>query len=651
MLQLETIGRTVAGQHLFRGVTWTIHPGERIGMVGANGSGKSTLLRIIAGRDEPDEGKLHSRTGLRVAYLPQEVEAENSGESSVLETVLAGADDVRRLGRELTALEERMHATSTAGSSAQELALLSESYGEKRALFEWFGGDEMETRARIVLSGLGFSLQETQAPLKTFSGGWRMRALMGRMLLSGADLLLLDEPTNHLDLDALAWLETQLSQSPAAVIVVSHDRVFLDQVVTKVAHLSRERLRLWPGNYSAWVARRAAERDELASRATKLQREEARLEAFVERFRAKATKAAQAQDRARVLEGVREERAQISLERDRHFRLRLPDPPPCADPIVMLEQVEKRYGEKVVISGVNLSLRRGDRLAVMGPNGAGKTTLLRLIAGDIYPERGRRLLGTGLTLGRFAQHQLEAMDPDRTVMEESMHGAPGKKPEEVRRALGSMGIGDVHIDRRIRSLSGGERSRVALARLLLNPAALLLLDEPTNHLDLPMREALEQGIAAWPGTLLVVSHDRAFLDLVTNGTLAVDGGVVERIAPGWQAFLQWRNARNQIVDSTPDTDASSAERSRDSKRARAEAIQERSRRLKPLKQELIELEQRIHADEERLRAIDDLFADPAVAADGERMRSLVRERDQISAAMPASYSRWEALSLAIEELS
>ncbi len=651
MLQLETIGRTVAGQHLFRGVTWTIHPGERVGLVGANGSGKSTLLRIIAGRDEPDEGKLHSRAGLRVAYLPQEVEAETSVESTVIETVLAGAEDVRRLGRELAALEERMHAASVADSSSRELALISESYGEKRALFEWFGGDELETRARIVLSGLGFSTEETHAPLKTFSGGWRMRALMGRMLLSGADLLLLDEPTNHLDLDALAWLETQLSQSPAAVIVVSHDRVFLDQVVTKVAHLSRERLRLWPGNYSAWVTRRAEERDGLASRSEKLVREEARLAAFVERFRAKATKAAQAQDRARMLEGVREERAQISMERDRNWRLKIPDPPACGDPVVMLEKVEKRYGDKVVITGVDLSLRRGDRLAVMGPNGAGKTTLLRIIAGDVYPERGRRLLGTGLTLGRFAQHQLEAMDPDRTVMEESMHGAPGKKPEEVRRALGSMGIGDVHIERRVRSLSGGERSRVALARLLLNPAALLLLDEPTNHLDLPMREALEQGIAAWPGTLLVVSHDRAFLDRVTTGTLAVEGGVVERIAPGWQAFLEWRARRHQASDLGPDSDAISAERSRDSKRARAEAIQERSRRLKPLKLELAETENLIHVSEERLRVIDVLFADPSVAADGERMRALVKERDQLSASLAQSYTRWEALSLAVEELS
>jgi ATP-binding cassette subfamily F protein 3 len=317
----------------------------------------------------------------------------------------------------------------------------------------------------------------------------------------------------------------------------------------------------------------------------------------------------------------------------------------------MLEKVEKRYGDKVVITGVDLSLRRGDRLAVMGSNGAGKTTLLRIIAGDVYPERGRRLLGTGLTLGRFAQHQLEAMDPDRTVMEESMHGAPGKKPEEVRRALGSMGIGDVHIERRVRSLSGGERSRVALARLLLNPAALLLLDEPTNHLDLPMREALEQGIAAWPGTLLVVSHDRAFLDRVTTGTLAVEGGVVERIAPGWQAFLEWRGRRHQTSDSVLDSDAISAERSRDSKRARAEAIQERSRRLKPLKLELAETENLIHVSEERLRVIDELFADPTVAADGERMRALVKERDQLSASLAQSYTRWEALSLAVEELS
>jgi ATP-binding cassette subfamily F protein 3 len=481
-----------------------------------------------------------------------------------------------------------------------------------------------------------------------------MRALMGRMLLSGAEVLLLDEPTNHLDLDALAWLEAQLGRTPAAVIVVSHDRVFLDRVVNRIAHLSRERIRIWPGNYSAWSARRAAERAADGERERKLAAEETRLQEFVDRFRYKATKAAQAQERLKLLEGVQAERAAITLEHDRSWRLALAEPPASGDPVVQLHGVEKRFGDKCVLHGVDLTLRRGERLAVMGANGAGKTTLLRLIGGELFPERGRRLLGSGVTIGRFAQHQLEAMEPDRTVLEEALATAPGKRPEQVRQALGALGIGNVHVERRIRSLSGGERARVALARLVLNPSVVLLLDEPTNHLDLTMREALESGLAAWPGTLLVVSHDRAFLSAVTHGTLAVEAGLVERIAPGWESFLAWRASRRAAAPSAASDQAAggaSAANEREARRQRAEAVQQRSRRLRPLKAELDQVERQIHDDEARQRTIDDQFADPAVSSDGERMRALVAERAAISTRLPTLYSRWEQLSVEIESLS
>jgi ATP-binding cassette subfamily F protein 3 len=643
MLQLEGIGRTVAGQHLFRNVTWTLHPGDRVGLVGANGSGKSSLLRILARCDEPDEGKLHIRSGLRTAYLPQEIEAEISDALTVLQTVLAGAEEVRQLGRELAALEQRIPEVE-----GGELERLTQAYGEKRALFEWFGGDQLETRAKIVCGGLGFRPEEFDQPLKVFSGGWRMRAVIGRMLLSGADLLLLDEPTNHLDLDALAWLESELASTPAALIIVSHDRVFLDRVVTRIAELSRERVRVTPGGYSAWARRRALENEQAVARARRLQSEADRLERFVDRFRAKATKATQAQDRARMLEQVKEQQSEIEVERARTFRVQFPKPPDCGDPLVVLEGVEKRYGEQVVLRAIDLVIRQGERLALMGANGAGKTTLLRLIAGDLFAERGRRLIGTGVTIGRFAQHQLETMDPNKTCFDEALSTASGSKPEEVRRALGAMGIGELHVARRVRTLSGGERARMALARLLLNPSALLLLDEPTNHLDLPMREALEDGLAGWPGTLLVVSHDRAFLARVTTGTLAVADARVERIEPGWDAFLAWRAARQRGGAASR---SEQGERRRDDKRARAEAIQERSRRLRPLQAELQQVEAAIEADERRRTAIDDQFSNPATTSDGERMKQLVAEREQICARLPKLYSRWEQLGEEIGRIS
>ncbi|MBP7146835.1 MAG: ABC-F family ATP-binding cassette domain-containing protein [Acidobacteria bacterium] len=647
MLTLDGVGRTVAGRTLFRQVNWTVHAGERVGLVGPNGSGKTTLLRILAGFDEPDEGQRVARSGLRAAYLPQEVEAELSGEATILEAALAAADDVRALGAELEHLAERMaHATH----DPELLDRLSHEYGERRALFEWAGGDALESRARTVLGGLGFGLEEMERPVRTFSGGWRMRALMARLLLSGADVLLLDEPTNHLDLDALAWLENHLASSPAALVVVSHDRVFLDRVATRIADIAGERLRITKGGYTKWLAAVRSGQEQAQRRLEQLEDEARRLEQFVERFHAKATKAAQARDRARMLEDVREEQSRIRVEVQRAWRLRWPDPPPTSDLVVTLESVRKRYGTKVVLDGVDLQVRRSDRIAVMGPNGAGKTTLLRIVGGELLPEAGRREVAPGLLIGSFAQHQLETMDPDRSVLDEASRTAYGRKPEEVRRALGALGLGELHVDRPVRTLSGGERARLALARLMLRPASLLLLDEPTNHLDLPLREALEEALAGWPGALLVVSHDRAFLERLTTRTIAVEDGAAEGLDGGWRGWLEWRAARREARRAA-DAGAGGEphERSRLGRRARAEALQERNRRLRPLRENVERLEGAISAAEERLREVDAALADPATHADGERMRSLARERDALERELAALYPEWEHAAHVLEQ--
>ncbi len=654
MLVLENVSRIVPGRVLFEQVHLVVHPGDRLGLVGPNGSGKTSLLRVIAGLDEPTDGRVIRRPGLRVAYLPQEVESEADAGTPLLEVALAGADDVRALGRELARLEEELSALGAGGGPAGRLAEISERYGELRALYEWFGGDALEARARQVLSGLGFRPDELERPLGTFSGGWRMRALMARLLLSGADLLLLDEPTNHLDLEALAWLEAHLAASPAALLVVSHDRVFLDRVVRKVVDLVRGRLRVTTGGYTAWLAARRREREEVARRDRQLAREEERLARFVTRFGAKATKAAQAKDKERLLEQVRARRAALSMDPAAEVRIRVPDPPRAPDPLVVLEGAAKRFGSRQVFAGVDLVLRPGDRLAVLGPNGSGKTTLLRLLAGEILPDEGRREASRGVVVGRFAQHQLETMDPECTVLEELARGAPGRRPEELRAALGALGLGAGHVERRVATLSGGERARLALARLFLHPSNLLLLDEPTNHLDLPLREALEEALAAWPGTLVVVSHDRAFLARLAREVLVVEGGRVERLAGGWQAFVARRAARGAGVPSREGEGAEGAarpvhERSREARRRRAREREERNRRLAPLRREVARLEEEIQAAEEALRDVDGGLADPANHGDGARMATLARERERLEEELRRLYAAWEDAAARLEE--
>ncbi len=395
MLTLDRLGRTVAGRTLFREITWAIHAGDRYGLVGPNGCGKTTLLRIIAGFDEADEGFVHRGSGLRVAYLPQEVEAELPPDASILEAALMAADEVRRLGRECDELAEAIADAAAVPGDEERVHRLTEAFGEKRALFEWSGGDGLEARARIVLTGLGFVPAELERAVRTFSGGWRMRALMARMLLSGADVLLLDEPTNHLDLDALAWLESHLAASPAALVVVSHDRVFLDRVATRVADMVRGTLRITKGGYTEWQRVRTAERAANAKKDALLARDETKLTRFVERFGAKATKAAAAKDKARLLAGVQDERAAIEVDPSWGWRFRWPDPPHSHELLIKLEHARKRYGEKTVLDDVSLEIRRGERWAVMGPNGAGKTTLLRLLTGALPLDGGTRAVHRG----------------------------------------------------------------------------------------------------------------------------------------------------------------------------------------------------------------------------------------------------------------
>ena len=631
MIQLDRVQRRFGPQLLFDGLTWMIPRAARLGLVGPNGAGKTTLLRLLAEQDQPDAGALRRAGSVRVGYLPQEVESVGSG--SVLSTVLDGHGELRRLEEQLEAATRELAALAP-GDPA--LPAESEAYGALRHRFEALGGDRLEADASAILSGLGIARARFHEPIAHLSGGWRMRVALARLLLARPDLLLLDEPTNHLDLDAIEWLERFLDGWDGAFVVVSHDRYFLNRMVRGVVELERGRLTEYVGGYDDYLAAREMRRASLEEQAAHQAKEIARVERFIERFRYKASKARQVQSRVKALEKV--ERIEAP-SRAKRIRFGFPPAPRSGDAVVTAEGLLKCYGDQVVFSGLELKVRRGDRLALVGPNGAGKSTLLKLISGRVAPEGGSLTLGHNVTVQTYAQHQLEALEPGDTVLESLERVADPGSRQRLRSLLGAFLFRADDIDKRIAVLSGGEKARVALARMLVRPSNLLLLDEPTNHLDLVSREVLEDALDEYEGTLAIVSHDRYFINRVANAILEVGNGGATLYPGDYDTYLE-RHA--------PDAAAPAPEAPRQDKKVtrRAEA-EERNRRYRvraAFAERIGPLEREIEQLESRQREIEAERADPATYRDTARSRDLGRESIEIARSLESLYARWEALA-------
>ena len=503
---------------LLDGASFAIGHHDRVGLIGPNGSGKSTLMKILAGLVEPDGGSVQLVRRARAGYLPQELSELPPG--SVLEGVLSSVP-----GR--TWLESRIAGAEAALAEAVSAEDQTELGGELAELHEELAHHEElygRHRAEEILGGLGFAQSSFARPASELSGGWKMRAALAALLLQDPELLLLDEPTNHLDVPTLEWFDAFLRRSRKALLLVSHDREFLDRQIDRVLSFEPEGLRSYAGNYERYLALRAAEEEHLAAQAEKQARRRAHMEAFIERFRAKATKARQVQSRIKLLEKeeivqVREERATV--------RFRFPEAPRSGREVARLEGVCKSYGARTVYQDLSAQVLRGDRIAVIGLNGAGKTTLLKLLAAEIAPDAGVIRLGHNVVTGYFAQHHTERLDPSRTVLEE-VHGLVPTQPQSwVRSVLGSFLFSGDEVEKRIAVLSGGERARVALARLLVVPSNFLLMDEPTNHLDLDSSEALIDALTRYEGTLLFVSHNRSFVNGLATQVWEVRDGKID----------------------------------------------------------------------------------------------------------------------------
>jgi ATP-binding cassette, subfamily F, member 3 len=637
MLRLESVHKSYGARDVLKDLSWAIPPQARVGLVGRNGSGKTTLLRLIVGEEEPDRGRVERPRDATVGYLPQE--GARLAEGTVLQAMLSIFPEVARMEEELERLHEAM-----ARAAGRELEDLTRRAGDLQHRFEVAGGFRIETEAKRILTGLGFQPEDHARPLAEMSGGYRMRAALGALLLRRPDYMLLDEPTNHLDLDAVAWLESFLGEIGSAMVIVSHDRTFLNRLATAVADLDGGKVTVYPGNYDRYRIEKEAARDRARAAAAQEAHRVGEVERFIERFRYKATKARQVQSRIKMLEKMK--RTEVSPE-EKVWRFALPPAPRSAARVLHLAGLKKGFDGRRVLgeaeAGIDLDLYRGDRVALVGPNGCGKTTLMKLVAGMLSPDAGDVDLGDKVVLHHFAQHVLETLAPGRTVLEEMQAWAPARTPGELRSMLGIFQFSGDDVFKRVEVLSGGEKNRLALARLMLDPGNLLLLDEPTNHLDLPAREALEGALARYDGTLLFVSHDRYFIDKVATKVAGLSGGRLTIHDGGYDAWHAWRTgaAAAQAEAGAARGEPSGARKSRDRKRAEAAARNERNRRLKAHRDRVAAVEAAITAAEHRVDEIEAQLADPATYRTDGLARALGERKKAAQVDLSRLNREWE----------
>ena len=514
MISLSGIHKQYGRQILFVDASFQLNPGEKVGLVGPNGAGKTTLFRMITGEEVADEGDVTVPKKLSIGYFRQDVE-EMSGRS-VLDEAIAGSGRLGDLHHELEALQTAMADPAQADKMDRILA----RFGEVQEEYDHLGGYGLEADAREVLHGLGFDEERIDGDVGLLSGGWKMRVAMARVLLGKPDVLLMDEPTNHLDIESIIWLEQFLKTQKGALLMTSHDREFMNRVVTKIAEIDSGEITVYSGNYDFYERERGIRETNREAAYARQQAMLAKEQRFIERFAAHAAKAAQVQSRVKALEKI--EKIELPKKR-RVVKFDFRQPPRSGDQVAVVEDVSKAFGSRVIYDELNATIRRGERWCVMGKNGAGKTTLLKMVAGVLEPDHGAVKIGASVKMGYFAQQALDLLDPDLTIEEQLQNDFPNESIGTLRNLAGAFQFSGDDIDKKIRALSGGEKTRLVIARMLLDPPNFLVLDEPTNHLDLFTKEMLIEALKDFEGTMLFVSHDRAFLRALSNRVIELGG--------------------------------------------------------------------------------------------------------------------------------
>jgi ATP-binding cassette subfamily F protein 3 len=667
MITLHQLSKYYGKQDVLNRVDLHVGPGERLGLVGPNGAGKSTILSLMLGDLEPDEGEVFRTQSLRIGYLPQDL-LRLTGRT-VLELAMDTSDRLAEIEAEL----QQVHRELSQETDPQRSRELLIRQGRLTTHFEGMGGYDLEARASKALAGLGFKPEQYGWDLDRLSGGWLMRAALARILLSQPDLILLDEPTNHLDLESMLWLEGELIKSPASLVMVSHDRVFLDKVVNRIVEVEDAKLYTYGGNYSNYLEQRQARRKAQQAAYDNQQERIRQVMNFVDRNRTRKDRAKQVQSRLKMLEQMEKVKPPSS---DEAPRFELPPAEPSAKVVVEVMDAKVAYEGKVVYEDLNFLLRQGMRLAVLGRNGEGKSTLLKVITGRLRPKTGRWLLGGRVKIGMFSQHAMEELNPDNEVLQELATVGGHLGVGRLRNTLGSFLFQGDDVFKRVKVLSGGERSRLVIAKLLLQGPNLLLLDEPTNHLDLVSCQVLEEALRQYNGTLVLVSHDRHLINSVADHVAYVADGQVTMLPGNYDDFIRLWRAKLEPSDdekeagqirpkASPDAPAAaptekaatknsgrsgSGPKDAATKRAEAKARNERYRRARPLKDQVDKEEKLVEEISAQLDRLSAEMADPEVYRDGERFSRLSQEYAEIQRRLERHTARWEKLALELEEL-
>ncbi len=612
MLTVAGISKSFGGRELFDDVSLNVMAGDRIAITGPNGAGKSTLIKIILGREEPDAGSVSFIRGTRVGYLPQE--SEPAGNETVME---------------ITVPHEHEH------------------------------DGQFVAKAKQILASLGFKQTDYDRPAREMSGGWIMRAHLARLLAEEPDLLMLDEPTNHLDLETLIWFQNYLKYYPGAILLISHDREFLNELCTHIAELRAARIMRYTGNYDSYLEQRAAAETTMIATAKSQQREIDRMQLFVDRFRAKNTKAAQAQSKLKQIERIKEDMVELPSGPEATMGFRFPQPPRSGQRVITLEKIKFGYGEKLIYDGIDFEVERDQRIVLVGPNGAGKSTLLKLLADVLQPQSGVRKLGHNAKHGYFAQHRAAMLNPEHTVFQEALDTPQRITEQAIRTVLGSFLFRGDDIYKPVSVLSGGEKSRLALVKLLLDPPNLLLMDEPTTHLDLASVDALIVALKQYQGTLVFISHDVHFIRALSTHVVRVEAGQLRHFGGGYQYYLDKtaQSARAALTSSSFTNNGSAANKAevpqvdrKEQKRIEAEQRQARSRKKQEIQKRIAALEQEIATLEAQERELAAELEKPETYHSGGRATQVNRELLHVSDRLPEVTAEWEAASQELEQL-